>query len=303
VTAAFFERHRRHRSQPIPNIPCDYPELVEPHRYDRLMSAGAPDLLPPDAVRWRPALWRRSPWVFAAAAIVCQIAYPLVSDDALRAQLTIGTVVVFFLATVSSAAVAHGPRAALVLVLVAGGGGFVAEAAGVATGYPFGSYVYDDALGPTFLGVPLVIPLAWTMMAYPALLVGRRLSRRYVPIVGGWALASWDVFLDPQMVAAGFWRWEQGGPQLPGIPGIPVTNFLGWALVSVLVMVVLHAALPRTITDADEAVPAVLYLWTFASQVLANAVFFGRPWVAIIGGVAMGIVAVPYAVALRRSRK
>jgi uncharacterized membrane protein len=266
------------------------------------MSVGAHGLLPTGTDPRDDARRRRVPWVFAAAAIACQIAYPLVSDDVLRARLTIATVVVFFFATVSSAAIAHGGRAALVLVLVAGGGGFLAEAVGVATGYPFGRYTYDAALGPAVLGVPLVIPLAWTMMAYPALLVGRRLTRRYVPIVAGWALASWDVFLDPQMVAAGFWRWEEGGVQVPGIPGIPVTNFLGWALVAVIIMAVLHAVFARPTTAVDETVPAVLYLWTFASQVLANAVFFGRPWVAILGGVAMGIVAVPYARALLRGR-
>lgn len=267
------------------------------------MSVGAHGLLRSDPTDQRTRRSYVVPFVLAAAAIACQIAYPLASDDTLRARLTTGTVIVFFLAVVLSAAVAHGVRSALVLVGVAGGGGLLAEAIGVATGFPFGSYVYDDALGPAVLGVPLVIPLAWTMMAYPALLVGRRLTRRYVPIVGGWALASWDVFLDPQMVAAGFWRWEDVGVQLPGVPGIPVTNFLGWAIVSMLVVGLLHVLIPRNVARTDETVPALLYLWTFASQVLANAVFFGRPWVALIGGVAMGVVAVPYALALRRRRE
>jgi uncharacterized membrane protein len=110
------------------------------------------------------------------------------------------------------------------------------------------------------------------------------------------------VFLDPQMVAAGFWRWEDVGTELPGVPGIPVTNFLGWAMVSVLVVGLLHVLIPRRVTRSDETVPALLYLWTFASQVLANAVFFGRPWVALVGGVAMGVVAVPYALAFWRHR-
>ena len=56
----------------------------------------------------------------------------------------------FFLAVVSSA-VAHGIRTALVKLLIASGAGFIAEAIGVATGFPFGSYVYDDALGPAVL--------------------------------------------------------------------------------------------------------------------------------------------------------
>jgi putative membrane protein len=42
-------------------------------------------------------------------------------------------------------------------------------------------------------------------------------------------------------------------------------------------------------------VPGALFLWTWGSSVLANAVFFGRPLVALTGGVVMGLVAVPYA--------
>ena len=57
-------------------------------------------------------------------------------------------------------------------------------------------------------GVPLIVPLAWTMMAYPALLVGRRIG---APVLAGAAaLASWDLFLDPQMVAAGHWHFTGG---------------------------------------------------------------------------------------------
>jgi putative membrane protein len=51
--------------------------------------------------------------------------------------------------------------------------------------------------------------------------------------------------------------------------------------------------LPRR--PADDRQPGLLYLWTYASSVLANAVFFDRPEVALAGGVVMGLVALPYA--------
>ena len=69
-------------------------------------------------------------------------------------------------------------------------------------------------------------------------------------------------------------------------------------LLSLVVMAVL-SRLPDPRVDADDRVPAVLFLWTFASSVLANVVFFGRPGVALVGGLVMGAVAVPYARALR----
>ncbi|MFZ9133557.1 MAG: carotenoid biosynthesis protein, partial [Gemmobacter sp.] len=66
-----------------------------------------------------------------------------------------------------------------------------------------------ESLGAKVLGVPLVVMLAWAMMAYPALLAAQRLarSRVLVTVIGAWLLATWDVFLDSQMVAEGHWEW------------------------------------------------------------------------------------------------
>ena len=241
---------------------------------------------------------RRLPVALAAAAVLLQIAYPLVSGEP-RDRLTVVTVVVFFLASASHALVHRGLRWTALYVLVTTGTGLLAESVGTRTGFPFGDYDYAGSLGAKVLSVPLVIPLAWAMMAYPCLLVGQRLARSRLgaAVVGGWALASWDLFLDPQMVEAGHWTWRNVQLALPGAPGIPVSNYLGWLLVAVLMIGALQL-LPRV--RADDRVPAALFLWTYASSVLAAAVFFGRPLVALVGGIGMGLVAVPYALALRR---
>jgi putative membrane protein len=206
---------------------------------------------------------------------------------------------VFFLASTTHAVLHRGARWATLFVLVTAGTGLVAEAVGTATGVPFGAYDYAGSLGPKLLGVPVVIPLAWAMFAYPSLVVGQRLSASPVSaaVVGGVALASWDLFLDPQMVEAGHWRFTDVTASLPGAPGIPVSNYLGWLLVAVLMVGALQLLGRR---PADDRVPAALFLWTWASSVLANAAFFGRPLVALTGGVVMGLVAVPYALSLRR---
>ncbi len=240
---------------------------------------------------------RRLPVVLAALTVLLQIGYPLVSGQP-RDVLTVVTVVCFFLASVTHALVHRGLRWTAFYVLVTTGTGLLAESIGTSTGFPFGEYAYADSLGWKLLAVPVVIPLAWAMMAYPCLLVGQRLasSRLGAAVVGGVALASWDLFLDPQMVEAGHWRWSDVELALPGSPGIPVSNYLGWLLVAVLMVGVLQL-LPRR--GADDRVPAALFLWTYASSVLANAVFFGRPAVALIGGIGMGTVAIPYARALR----
>lgn len=66
------------------------------------------------------------------------------------------------------------------------------------------------------------------------------------------------------------------------------------------------AVLHRVTGPAPPAVPgpaAALYLWAYASSVLAHAVFFGLPGSALVGGIGMGALAVPFAVALVRSRR
>lgn len=266
------------------------------------------------------------PVALAMAVVGLQIAYPLVAQGPARDRLTAATVVVFFAASVSHAVVWRGRRVAAALVVVTAGGGFAVEAVGVATGLPFGAYAYAESLGPLVAGVPVVIPMAWTMMAYPAYAVARRLTRsRWVRVpVAGWALASWDLFLDPQMVDAGHWSWDASGP---AVLGIPLSNFAGWFLVATAMMAVLDVAAGRLaagqtgrggavrgVTARGGAVAGVagvapadaplygLYLWVYASSVLSHLAFFGLPGSAVLGGIGMGVVAVPLALRLRPGR-
>ena len=108
---------------------------------------------------------------------------------------------------------------------------------------------------------------------------------------GGWLLAAWDLFLDPQMVGEGYWTWADDSWSLPGIDGIPLQNFLGWFLAAMALLWLLDR-LPRK--TAPVAVPTVMLTWVLASNVVGNLLFWGRPGVAVWGGLAMGIVVVPY---------
>jgi putative membrane protein len=232
------------------------------------------------------------PWAFAGLTILGQIVWVLVGDSG-RVALSILTVVTFFLASASHAALSRGlPWAGgyLAITLAFGWG---IEKLGLATSFPFGTYEYTDALGVTFLGVPVVIPMAWSMMAYPCLLAAQRLSQTGVgtALIGGWVLASWDLFLDPQMVGEGYWTWSDIGWTLPGIDGIPLQNFLGWLLGSIGLMALLNLLPRKTVGDG---VPILMLSWVYFSSVLANLAFFGRPGVAVWGGVCMGLVVIPY---------
>ncbi|SIQ41681.1 carotenoid biosynthesis protein [Micromonospora avicenniae] len=267
---------------------------------------------------------RRLPWALLALLVLAQICYPLTAGTT-RARLTVATVGLGYLLSVGHALLSRGPRTAAALVAVATGGGFAVEAVGVATGVPFGSYDYSGELGPKVAGVPLIIPLAWTWMAWPAWLAAVRLSTAPAgpptghpvrgPAAGRLALrrvalaavglATWDLFLDPQMVAEGYWRWRDAVPALPGLPGVPLSNYLGWLLFAVLLMSALRplAGPAVTTTDGPDAPMFALYLWTYASSVLAHAVFLDLPASALWGAAGMGVTAVPLAVALLLTRR
>jgi uncharacterized membrane protein len=246
----------------------------------------------------------RLPWALLGALVLAQICYPL-TGGGVRAGLTVVTVVLGCLLSVSHTLQTRGARTAAALVATATVGGFAVEAVGVATGFPFGRYDYSGQLGPKVLGVPLIIPLAWTWMAWPAWLAALRLaeSRPVRIVLAAAGLAAWDLFLDPQMVAEGYWTWRDPAPALPGVPGVPIGNYLGWLGFAVLLMVALSlAAGPPALTPVAQDRPLLaLWFWTYASSVLAHAVFLGLPASAAWGGVIMGAVVIPLVVKLSRA--
>jgi putative membrane protein len=227
-----------------------------------------------------------------ALLVVVQIGFPL-TGGRLRAADVVVTVLVGFAASVRHAVRVRGGWFAVALVGITAGVGLVAEVLGVHSGIPFGRYGYSGALGPVVAGVPLVIPLAWTWMAWPAWFCAGMVSARprwRVPLAAV-GLAAWDLFLDPQMVAQGYWHWIDRHPSLPGLPGIPLWNYLGWFAVALLLMSGLALVDRGRPTDRT---PVAMYLWVFVSSYLyANAVDPSGP--AWWGAVGMGLLALPVA--------
>jgi uncharacterized membrane protein len=249
-----------------------------------------------DRRRHRSGLLLAVPWLLALLTIALQVLYPLVHGTH-RRDLTVAVVVTFFLASASHALVWRGVSWTFGFLVVTVGGGLLVELVGLRTGLPFGDYVYSGTLTRTVFGVPWVIPLAWAMFAYPALVLARRVSHSplVVPVLGGLALSSWDLFLDPMMTAEGYWRYTDTTYALPHVAAVPAVDYLGW-LVTAVVMMAFLDRLPRRVVP--EGQPALLFFWTYVSSVVVNLVFLHRPWVALYGGIAMGLVAAPYAWAL-----
>jgi uncharacterized membrane protein len=222
------------------------------------------------------------------AVLALQIPYPLLSENGQR-QVTRWAVVAFFLTSVVHAWWSRGLRAAVALIVVCVGGGLVAELIGSKTGVPFGNYDYTNILGWRVGGVPIIVPLAWAMFGWLALLIAQHVGGGLRGAATGAALlVAWDLFLDPQMVRVGGWVWRDTvGPSLHGIP---LVNSLGWFAVGLILVSALLFTVPSRRVDRFDDLGWALLGWTLFSETLLFAVFFRWPSVALVGTPALGLV-------------
>lgn len=261
----------------------------------------------------------RLPLVLALAAIGAQIAFPL-AHGAMLDAVTAAVVILLAACALVHALLTRGARFTLAFVTATVGAGFLAEAVGVATGFPFGCYQYDlDRLGPSLADVPLIVPLAWAAGSYPVWCAASVVTARYkgtartalrVPLTA-LTITAWDLYLDPQMVTIGYWEWCPAEHVLPGVGQIPLTNFAGWLLIAFIIAVTLELAersRPIHPQPRMDAVPLLLFMWTWLGSALAHAVFLnlrfpdaGLQYSAIFGVLGMAITGVPLVISLLRS--
>lgn len=116
--------------------------------------------------------------------------------------------------------------------------GLLIELCGVHYGVPFGRYVYTGVLRPFVFGVPVVMAFAW--MALVAYLKQVLKDLNLSPWTGALVAAAWmtaiDLVIDP--LAANqldYWRWATRGAYY----GIPLSNFAGWFMASLLIFALL----------------------------------------------------------------
>lgn len=253
-----------------------------------------------------PRTWRVRqivPLVLAGALVATAIAYPLTDGDA-RDVVSWAIVLLGGSLSVVHASLSRGLRTGLGVLLLVVATSIAFESLGLATGFPYGSWTYSDVLGPTLLGVPFLVPLAWLMMAWPSWLLGERLARlarpdrRRIARIA-WAagiFAAWDVVLDPQMVDAGYWTWAHPEPGLPGIDTVPLTNLVGWVLAGLVLMGLLDLLVERTAVTPriGDTAPFLVLGWMTLGGALAHA-----GWLDLPGSAFWGVaLAVPVLVTL-----
>ncbi len=265
-------------------------------------------MIPSIAALPLPRTWtarQAAPLVIALALIGTAIAYPLTDGDT-RDAVSWAIVLLGATLSVVHTSLSRGLRTGLGVLVLVGVVAVVFESAGLATGVPYGSYSYSDSLGPTLLGVPFLVPLAWLMMAWPSWLLAVHLARPVRPgrrraarIVWAAALfAAWDVVLDPQMVDARYWTWEHPAPGLPGIDTVPLTNLAGWLLAGLVLMALLDLLVARTapLPAIGDTAPLLAMAWMTLGGALAHAGWLGLPgsaaWGAGLGAVVLVVLAV-----------
>lgn len=122
-------------------------------------------------------------------------------------------------------------------LLLIGGIGFACEVIGVKYGWLFGRYEYTKVLAPNLFDVPLVMICAWfILISYVRYLINKlALLTWFDVLLGGIWMTAIDLLLDP--IAAypfGFWIWRAEGQYY----GIPWQNFIGWFIVSLVILMV-----------------------------------------------------------------
>lgn len=169
---------------------------------------------------------------------------------------------------------------------------YVVEAIGVATGWPYGEFVYLVDLGPMLAGVPLALPVFFLPLVVNSYLLVRLLLEpdavgravRLLATIG--TVLAMDVVLDPGAVALGFWAYTAGG----AFYGVPLSNFAGWVLSATVAVLVLDwgidgPALDRRLRTCpfllDDLVSFVL-LWGAINLVYGH-------WIPVIVATGFGL--------------
>jgi bisanhydrobacterioruberin hydratase len=131
--------------------------------------------------------------------------------------------------------------------------GYLVEVIGVNTGYLFGHYRYETALGIKLFNVPPLIGINWFMIIYCCGISMQQLLQKpifrdatsagviskrwqaYSIIFDGASLAVlFDWIIEPMAVKLGYWTW------LGEDANIPLYNYLCWLLVSMLLLWIFH---------------------------------------------------------------
>jgi len=182
-------------------------------------------------------------------------------------------VVIMLLYAISNEGITKG----IFFFIIAATFGLFFEIIGVLFGVPFGKYRYNP-IEPLLFGlVPISVILMWFVVTYTAravteIIIPKNVTPNKIHILLVLAFldaliaTSWDIIMDPVMVnVIGMWTWEEQGIYF----GIPLSNYIGWVLVSYLMCLVYR--LFGNTNHKPTLTPIVTYFWLCSSMITIAA--------------------------------
>lgn len=138
--------------------------------------------------------------------------------------------------------------------------GFIAEAVGVATGFPFGAYQYGTRLGWKILEVPPVIGLNWAGLVLSFVVLFEQGSLQYNLTTNKWmralyvglAMMVFDFFLEPVAIKLAYWNWEQ--------VAVPPQNYASWAILSAVFSLLIPSGVENKVAITYVAVQWMFFM-------------------------------------------
>jgi putative membrane protein len=187
-------------------------------------------------------------------------------------------------------AIVHNRNRILTAIGAVYGISLASELLGTTYGIPFGAYSYTELLGPMWFGkVPLLIPLSWFTVAWPAWILARQQTKGWLAVlVGAALLVAWDLVLDPAMSSiTTYWRWGETGSYY----GMPWSNLLGWGVTGL----VLLAILARLAPNARGSTGFAFAVYTVNLALPLGFCILRGYWVAVAAGIASLLAALAIA--------
>jgi putative membrane protein len=129
----------------------------------------------------------------------------------------------------------------LVYALIGWTCGFLIEAIGVNTGWPFGNYTYHEVFGLKLFETPLLIGANWIILLIGSAslmntLLGKKVHFVIIITLGALAMTILDFIIEPVAIEYRFWTWDKSS--------IPLSNYLSWFGVSFVLLWIKRILLP-----------------------------------------------------------
>jgi uncharacterized membrane protein len=227
------------------------------------------------------------------AAVLVYILLGLIFNFNVSADVFFGLSFALLFFTLGQSIYEMGIRNALLFLVITGVIGFLAEILGTNSGFPFGKYYYTNFLGSKFLGVPLVVPLVWFVIAYLSYSIvagnssfgsrGKNLPPDHLfartVLLAAFGAVAWDLMIDPMFSSYGYWVWTGQFLPLPELDGIPLTNFVGWFVLVALMIAACLWIIPRVKNSGDTLLlsrrnnqdSVIAYVLLLVDGVVANS--------------------------------